>query len=215
MRRNLTEEIAEEVRLTSQYLDKDALDPRVMQALDRVPRHELVPASMRQQSYANHPLPIGFGQTISQPYVVAVMTDLLDIHEGDRVLEIGTGSGYQAAVIAELGATVYSIEVIPELAERAAANLSRLGYDTVHVREADGYFGWEEHAPYDAIIVTAVTSRIPPPLIRQLRRGGKMILPLGGQHSAQQLVLVAKDADDRISTRQILPVRFVPLTGGH
>ena len=215
MRRDLIEEITEEVRLTSRYLDKDALDPRVMDALARVPRHELVPASVREQSYGNYPLPIGFGQTISQPYVVAVMTDLLDIREGDRVLEIGTGSGYQAAVIAELGATVYSVEVIPQLATRAAANLARLGYDTVHIREGDGYYGWDEHAPYDAIAVTAVTRHIPPPLIRQLRRGGRMIIPLGGQFTAQQLVLVDKDANDTLTTRPILPVRFVPLTGKH
>ena len=213
MRRNLVEEIADEVRLTSEYLNKRELDKRVMDAIGRVPRHELVPKAVREQSYGNFPLPIGYGQTISQPYVVAVMTDMLEIRSGDRVLEVGTGSGYQAAVIAELGATVYTIEIIEELAASAKTNLARLGYHNVHIRHADGYYGWEEHAPYDAIIITAATSHIPPPLIEQLRPGGKMMLPLGGQFMTQHLVLVDKSADGEITTRQILPVRFVPLTG--
>ena len=215
MRDELVREIADEVRLTSQFLSKRELDQRVMDAIGRVPRHELVPATVRRQSYGNYPLPIGYGQTISQPYVVAVMTDLLEIDEGNRVLEVGTGSGYQAAVIAELGADVYTIEIIAELAARAERDLARLGYENVHVRHADGYYGWEEHAPYDAIIVTAVASHIPPPLLAQLRAGGRMILPLGGRFTTQQLVLVVKDKEGEITTRQILPVRFVPLTGDH
>jgi protein-L-isoaspartate(D-aspartate) O-methyltransferase len=191
------------------------LDPRVLDALDKVPRHRFVPDAVRDEAYANRPLPIGYGQTISQPYIVALMTDLLHLKQGDRVLEIGTGSGYQAAVLAELTPDVYSMEIIEPLSRRAAATLKREGYGGVRLRLGDGYNGWPEAAPFDAIIVTAAASHIPPPLIRQLKPGGRMVIPVGTQFLTQQLLLVRKRADDGVTTRQILPVRFVPLTGGH
>ena len=194
---------------------REAIDPRVLQAMATVPRHRLVPEALHSAAYENRPLPIGHGQTISQPYIVALMTDLLDLQPGDRVLEVGTGSGYQAAVLAELGVKVYSIEIIEPLGELALKNLAGLGYDGIEVRIGDGYYGWEEQAPFDAIIVTAAASHIPPPLIRQLRPGGHMIIPVGGRFLVQQLVLVDKAADGEVTTRQILPVRFVPLTGSH
>jgi protein-L-isoaspartate(D-aspartate) O-methyltransferase len=200
---------------TSDALERDAIDPRVLQAMATVPRHVLVPEALRSAAYENRPLPIGHGQTISQPYIVALMTDLLTLQPGERVLEIGTGSGYQAAVLAELGMQVYSIEIIEPLGELARTNLARLGYDDVEVRIGDGYYGWEEQAPFDAIIVTAAASHIPPPLIRQLRPGGHMIIPVGSRFLVQQLVLVDKDEDEEVTTRQVLPVRFVPLTGDH
>jgi protein-L-isoaspartate(D-aspartate) O-methyltransferase len=200
---------------TSEALERDAIDPRVLQAMATVPRHVLVPEALRSSAYENRPLPIGHGQTISQPYIVALMTDLLTLQPGERVLEIGTGSGYQAAVLAELGMQVYSIEIIEPLGELARTNLAEIGYRDVKVRIGDGYFGWEEEAPFDAIIVTAAASHVPPPLIRQLRPGGHMIIPVGSRFMVQQLVMVEKDEDGEVTTRQVLPVRFVPLTGGH
>ncbi|GMQ83997.1 MAG: protein-L-isoaspartate(D-aspartate) O-methyltransferase [Gammaproteobacteria bacterium] len=213
-RAQLIRSIEQNVRETSAYLDKDQLDPRVMQAMVRVPRHEFVPASERRYAYENRPLPIGYGQTISQPYIVAIMTDLLKLEPGDRVLEIGTGSGYQAAVLAELGQQVYSIEIIGDLARRARAVLDRLGYAQVKTRVGDGYYGWQEQAPFDAIIVTAAADHVPPPLIKQLKPGGRMLIPVGSRFMTQQLVLITK-GDEGITTRLLLPVRFVPLTGEH
>jgi protein-L-isoaspartate(D-aspartate) O-methyltransferase len=211
----MVEAIAAMQDSTSEALERDTIDPRVLQAMATVPRHVLVPEALRSAAYENRPLPIGHGQTISQPYIVALMTDLLTLQPGERVLEIGTGSGYQAAVLAELGMQVYSIEIIEPLGELARTNLARLGYDDVEVRIGDGYYGWEEQAPFDAIIVTAAASHIPPPLIRQLRPGGHMIIPVGSRFLVQQLVLVDKDEDEEVTTRQVLPVRFVPLTGDH
>lgn len=207
--------IDRDVRDTRLYLDKIALESRVMAAIATVPRHEFVPPESRHLAYLNRPLAIGFGQTISQPYIVAVMTDLLRTNPNDIVLEIGTGSGYQAAILAELVSRVYTIEIIEPLGQRAKKTLQQLGYRNVETKIGDGYYGWEEYAPFDAIVVTAVASHIPAPLIRQLKRGGRMILPVGTRFLTQQLVIVEKDAQGAISTRQILPVRFVPLTGGH
>ncbi len=214
-RQQLVEEVEQDVRDTSLYLDKEALDPRVMAAMARVPRHEFVPAAQRRHAYDNRPLSIGFGQTISQPYIVALMSDLIKPRPGDSVLELGTGSGYQAAILAELTGQVYSIEIIEELGEQAAERLSRLGYDNVTLRIGDGYYGWEEHAPFDAIVVTAAASHVPPPLVAQLKPGGRMVIPVGSRFLTQQLVLIEKDPGGQLITRQILPVVFVPLTGEH
>jgi protein-L-isoaspartate(D-aspartate) O-methyltransferase len=214
-RQQLIEAIQQDVRDTSLYIDKEALDPRVMAAIGRVHRHEFVPANQRQRAYSNQPLPIGYGQTISQPYIVALMSDLIKPQADDRVLEIGTGSGYQAAILAELTGQVYSIEIIEALGKQASARLSKLGYDNIHTRIGDGYYGWEEHAPFDAIVVTAAASHVPPPLVAQLKPGGRMVIPVGSRFLTQQLVLVEKQADGQLITRQILPVKFVPLTGEH
>lgn len=207
--------IEADVRYTSEYLKQSSLDARVLDAMARVPRHEFVPPQLVDLAYQNRPLPIGHGQTISQPYIVAIMTDLLDIEPGQRILEIGTGSGYQAAVLAEIGARVWSIEIIPELGKQAKARLQRMGYDKVEVRLGDGYYGWPEQAAFDAIIVTAAASHIPPPLLQQLKAGGKMIIPVGSLFSTQQLILITRSENDEFITRQVLPVRFVPLTGEH
>ena len=214
-RLSMVETIAEEVRLTELYLNKDALDPPVLKVLRKVPRHHFVPQDLWSHAYENRPLPIGFNQTISQPYIVAIMTDLIKIKPTDRVLEIGTGSGYQAAILAELAKEVYSIEIIPALGQQAKARLASLNYNNVEVRIADGYYGWEEKTAFDAIIVTAVASHVPPPLIKQLKPNGHLIMPLGSRFMTQQLVVITKSNDGNLSTRQILPVRFVPLTGGH
>jgi protein-L-isoaspartate(D-aspartate) O-methyltransferase len=211
----LVEEIRNDVRSTYVYTGIRRLDERVLEVIGTVPRHEFVPESHRRSAYENRPLPIGHGQTISQPYIVALMTDVLEPEAGKVMLEVGTGSGYQAAVLADLVESVYTVEIIEPLARSASARLERLGYDNVEVRHGDGYYGWPEHAPFDGIIVTAVGSRIPPPLIEQLKPGGIMILPVGGRFTAQHLVLVTKDAEGAITTREILPVSFVPLTGGH
>lgn len=214
-RATMVREIEDNVRVTRHELKRDRLDARVLEALGSVPRHAFVPASLRAEAYDNRPLAIGYGQTISQPYIVAVMTDLLDLPPGSRVLEVGTGSGYQAAILAKLAAEVFSIEIIEPLGVQAAQRLKQQHYDNVHVRIGDGYYGWEEKAPFDAIIVTAAASHVPPPLIRQLKRGGRMIIPVGTRFLVQQLVLVEKDQKDQVTTRQLLPVRFVPLTGTH
>jgi len=187
------------------------LDTAVLDAMRRVPRHAFVPAAQRDLAYANRPLPIGFGQTISQPYIVALMTDLLRLAPGARALEIGTGSGYQAAVLAELGHQVYTIEIVSALAEQAATRLSDLGYDAVHVRRGDGYYGWPEAAPFDGIVVTAAAPQIPPPLLEQLKPGGRMVIPIGAAFLVQQLTLIEKSADGKIRTEALLPVAFVPL----
>jgi len=194
---------------------EEALNEDVMQALGTVERHEFVPARQKPFAYENRPLSIGHGQTISQPYIVAIMTDLIEPGRDDIVLEIGTGSGYQAAILAKLVQHVYSIEIIKPLADEAAVRLARLGYVNVTTKLGDGYYGWEEHAPFDAIVVTAASSHIPPSLIQQLRPGGRMIIPVGGQFMTQQLLLLEKTQDDEIITRQIAAVRFVPLTGKH
>ena len=212
-REELIEQIRDDVRTSSVVLGKSRLDDNVLKAMATVPRHEFVPEKHRHQSYRNRPLPIGYGQTISQPAIVAMMTDLLQLESTDKALEIGTGSGYQAAILAELVEQVFSIEFVPELAERAAVDLERTGYLNVTTREGDGYFGWEEEAPFDAIIVTAASDHIPPPLLKQLKPGGRMVIPVGSRFMVQHLVLVTKDADDNIVTEQLLPVRFVPLIG--
>ncbi|WP_333874440.1 protein-L-isoaspartate(D-aspartate) O-methyltransferase [Methylobacter sp.] len=207
--------IKDEAMTVRGFLDQETLDQQVIAALLKVPRHEFVRDTERPFAYANRPLPIGHGQTISQPFIVAVMTDLLKLKKTDRVLEVGTGSGYQAAILAELADSVYTIEIIEPLAKQAAENLKRTDYDDVHTRTGDGYYGWEDAAPFDSIIVTAVASHIPPPLIKQLKPGGRMIIPVGAQFMTQYLVLVTKDANGKVTTRQILPVNFVPLTGKH
>ncbi|KPK40523.1 MAG: protein-L-isoaspartate O-methyltransferase [Gammaproteobacteria bacterium SG8_47] len=214
-RRALVEEVAAEARLIELETGRPGLQPRVLQALRTVPRHLFVDEDLRDEAYENRPLPIGHGQTISQPFIVAIMTDLVDVEEGHRVLEVGTGSGYQAAVLAALGAQVYSIEIIEALAESARTRLVQLEYRDIHLRQDDGYYGWPEHGPFDAIVVTAAASHVPPPLIRQLKPGGRMIIPVGSAFSVQQLVLLTKDSSGEITMRQLLPVRFVPLTGEH
>ena len=194
---------------------EEALDEDVMRSLSTVKRHEFVPAGQKRFAYENRPLGIGHGQTISQPYIVALMTDLIEASPDAVVLEIGTGSGYQAAILAGLVKHVYSIEIIEALADEASARLQRLGYDNVTTKLGDGYFGWEEHAPYDAIVVTAAASHVPTSLVQQLRPGGRMIIPVGGRFMTQQLLLIEKTGDDEVITRQIAAVRFVPLTGEH
>jgi protein-L-isoaspartate(D-aspartate) O-methyltransferase len=214
-RQHMVEEIEASARDTSAWIGKAALDRRVMTVMGRVPRHEFVPSEWRSYAYENRPLPIGHGQTISQPYIVALMTDLLQVGPSAVVLEIGTGSGYQAAVLAELAKSVYTIEIIEGLATEARERLHRLGYRNVEVKLGDGYYGWEAHAPFDAIVVTAAAGQIPPPLIRQLRPGGRMVIPVGSSFLTQQLILVEKKPDGTLKTRQLLPVAFVPLTGAH
>jgi protein-L-isoaspartate(D-aspartate) O-methyltransferase len=192
---------------------REAFRDDVLNAILTVPRHELVPERQVRYAYENRPLPIGHGQTISQPYIVALMTQLLEPESGDVVLEVGTGSGYQAAVLAELVKTLYSIEIIRPLAERAAADLERLDFANVVTRLGDGYHGWPEHAPFDGIVVTAAASHVPPPLVQQLKPGGRIVIPVGSAFMTQQLLLVEKTADGDVVTRQIAAVRFVPLTG--
>lgn len=192
--------------------DRGVKDPDVLDAMSRIPRHLFVDAPYRNNAYADHPLPIGEGQTISQPYVVALMTETLKLQPGDRVLEIGTGSGYQAAVLAELVKEVYTIEIRGALAVRAGKILSELGYKNVNVKHGDGYFGWEEHAPFDAIIVTAAANHIPPPLIKQLKEGGRLIIPLGSVVYYQMLTLATKRRG-KLDVEQLSPVAFVPMTG--
>lgn len=212
-RRRMVDDITALVRETRAEIGKGAFDERVMDVMARVPRHEFVPAGQVSSAYRNRPLPIGHGQTISQPYIVALMTDLARVEPGHKVLEVGTGSGYQAAVMAHLARAVYTIEIVEPLGLQAKDRLRTLGYANVEVRVGDGYHGWEEHAPYDAILVTAAASHIPPPLIRQLKAGGRMVIPVGAAFMVQHLMLVEKGLDGSVSTRQILPVAFVPLTG--
>jgi protein-L-isoaspartate(D-aspartate) O-methyltransferase len=214
-RQRLVKVIEQDVRDTSNYLDKKQLDTRVMAVLAQVPRHQFVPDDVRSRAYENRPLPIGYGQTISQPYIVAIMTDLIAPKAEHKALEIGTGSGYQAAVLSRLVDQVYTMEIVEPLGKQATERLKQLGYSNIEVSIADGYYGWETHAPFDIIIVTAAASHIPPPLIEQLKPGGKMIIPVGSRFMTQQLLLVDKDEEKEITIRQILPVRFVPLTGDH
>ena len=187
-------------------------EARVTEALGRVPRHRFVPDGQVEQAYENRPLPIGLGQTISQPYIVALMTELLRVRKADRVLEIGTGSGYQAAVLAELAGKVYTIEIVRPLAAEARERLARLGYANVEVRAGDGYLGWPEQAPFDAIMVTAGAPHVPPALVEQLKPGGRMVIPVGAAGAVQSLTLLEKRADGSVERRDVVPVRFVPLT---
>lgn len=190
--------------------DRGITNSRVLEVMRKVPRHELVPADLRAQAYRDHPLPIGHGQTISQPYIVAFMTEKLEPKPTDKVLEIGTGSGYQAAVLAELVAEVYSIEIVEPLGKKAAADLQRLGYKNVKTRIGDGYKGWPEAAPFDSIIVTCAPDHVPQPLVDQLKEGGRMIIPVGGTFD-QELYIMTKSGN-KLQKRAVLPVRFVPLT---
>lgn len=194
---------------------EDSFAKEVLRSLGTVRRHAFVPQEQKRYAYENRPLPIGHGQTISQPYIVALMTDLIEPGPDDVVLEVGTGSGYQAAILAKLVDKVYTIEIIEALYSQATERLDRLGYDNVTTKLGDGYYGWEEHAPFDAIVVTAAASHVPPPLVQQLKPGGYMIIPVGGRFVTQQLLLLEKTFDDEVITRQIAAVRFVPLTGEH
>jgi protein-L-isoaspartate(D-aspartate) O-methyltransferase len=210
LRQRMLAEIAAKTIYVSAQLGKAALDRRVMDALAEVPRHEFVPLELQPYAYADTPLPIGFGKTISQPFIVALMTDLLDLAPTDRVLEIGTGMGYQSALLARLARRVYSMELIEELAQQAAQRLARQGHRNVEIRIGNGCRGWPERAPFDKLLVTAAPQMIPPALLYQLKPGGKMVIPAGLQ-DAQQLILVDKDADGLVSTREILPVQFSAL----
>lgn len=214
-RHKMVEEVSADAAATSSYSGSPALSPSVIAAMEKVERHRFVPADLAAVAYHNRPLPIGYGQTISQPFIVALMTDLMRVKAGDKVLEIGTGSGYQAAVLAEIASSVYSIEIIEPLGKQAGDRLKSLGYSNVKTRVGDGYYGWPEAAPFDAIMVTAAASHVPPPLIKQLNLGGRIVIPLGTQFMTQYLMLVEKQQDGSVTTRQILPVAFVPLTGEH
>lgn len=211
----MLEEIATTVTRTQAYTGRQRLSARVIQAMASVPRHEFVPVELRDLAYANRPLPIGHGQTISQPYIVALMTELAELQPEDVVLEVGTGSGYQAAVLATLARQVYSIEIIPELGHQAETNLKRLGYANVEVRIGDGYHGWPEHAPFAAILVTAAPEQVPRPLLNQLRPGGRLVIPVGASGQPQSLKLLRKDEQGNLIEEDVLPVGFVPLTGDH
>ncbi len=213
------EDRAEMVRVIERYASYYAgpasgqgLDPRVLEVMGRIPRHDFVPASRHALAYADRPLPIGYGQTISQPFIVALMTDLLAPEPDHLVLEIGTGSGYQAAVLAPLVKRVCTMEIIEPLAIAATDRLKALGNGNVEVRSGDGYYGWPACGPFDGIVVTAAATHVPPPLVRQLKPGGRLVIPVGQAFAVQQLVMVRKDFDGQITTRQLLPVRFVPLT---
>ncbi len=210
----MLEAIRDDTRRTAGYTRVSHIDPAVLKAMATVPREEFVPDGARAVAYVNRPLPIGHGQTISQPFIVALMTHLLEPTAESRVLEVGTGSGYQAAVLAKVVDTVHTIEIIPELAEDAAALLKRLGYDNVVVKVGDGWYGWPEAAPFDAIMVTAVGEDVPEKLVQQLRPGGRLVLPIGNDFD-QNLAVVEKAEDGEITMRHVLPVRFVPLTGDH
>jgi protein-L-isoaspartate(D-aspartate) O-methyltransferase len=209
---------AADVRASRERMVREQIESRgvtnaaVLAAMRKVPRHEFVPGQWADAAYEDHPLPIGYGQTISQPYIVALMTELVQPTAGAKVLEVGTGSGYQAAILAETGVEVYSIEIIGPLAKESAERLKRLGYDKVHVKQGDGYLGWPEHAPFDAIIVTAGADHVPPPLVEQLKPGGRMVIPVGEVHGEQSLLLVQKNADGKVTTRNVGAVVFVPLT---
>jgi protein-L-isoaspartate(D-aspartate) O-methyltransferase len=208
----LIAEIEQDARDTARWTGRARFDPRVLDALRTVRRAAFVPEALAFRAYANAPLPIGCGQTISQPYIVALMTDMLELRREDRVLEVGTGSGYQAAVLAELSDNVWSIEVIPELAARAARVLTAEGYGRIALRTGDGALGWPASAPFDAIIVTAAAREVPPALVEQLRPGGRMVIPVGEAHGDQDLRVLRKDAEGKVTSRSLLSVAFVPLT---
>lgn len=210
-RQRMLHTIEEETLLTAGLTGRRELRPAVMAALARVPREEFVPEKMRDEAFANHPLPIGAGQTISQPFIVALMTDLLDPQPDQVILEVGTGSGYQTAVLALLAARVYSLEVVPDLADTARARLDRLGFRNVAVRQGDGYAGWPEHAPYDGVMVTAAAPFVPAALFEQLRPGGRLVIPVGLPHRHQELLLVEKTAQGDRRTTSVLGVAFVPM----
>ncbi len=214
-RHEMVEEVKADAAETAAYSGSFALSPQVIAAMEKVERHRFVPKELTALAYLNRPLPIGHGQTISQPFIVGLMSDLMKVKAGDKVLEIGTGSGYQAAILAEMTSSVYSIEIIEALGKEAGERLQAQGYRNVRTRVGDGYYGWPEAAPFDAIMVTAAASHVPPPLIKQLKPGGRMVIPLGTQFMTQSLMLVEKKQDGSVTTSQILPVRFVPLTGGH
>ena len=211
-RKAMVDTIVALTRETAAETGRASLDSRVLTAMNKVPRHRFVPADQEPNAYANRPLPIGNGQTISQPFIVALMTDMLGLKATDRVLEIGTGCGYQAAVLAELAREVYTIEIVAQLAREAAARFAELGYRNVNARSGDGYRGWPAHAPFDAIIVTAAAPEVPPALIEQLKPGGKLVIPVGAQWSGQELRIIEKDQHGKTTTRNALAVRFVPLT---
>ena len=204
-------DIEREVEYTSRLIGKHALDSRVMEAMENVPREAFVPGNMRHLAFENGPLPIGCGQTISQPYIVALMSDLLQTQDDHVVLEIGTGSGYQTAILSRLVRQVYSIEVVSELGETSARRLKNLGYTNVECRIGNGYAGWPEHAPYNGIIVTAAASHIPRQLVEQLVTGGRLVIPVGEPYGAQELVVVTRGEDEHIDVREILGVAFVPM----
>jgi len=211
-------EMIDQLKSYARYVHDDddiGFDSDVLTAMNTVERHRLVPANQRRFAYENRPLPIGYSQTISQPYIVALMTQLIRPDASDVVLEVGTGSGYQAAILAELVEHVYSIEIIEALATRARKDLDALGYENITTRLGDGYYGWEEHGPFDAIVVTAAASHVPPPLIKQLKPGGRMVIPVGSHFMTQDLLLLEITADGEVITRQYGAVRFVPLTGKH
>jgi protein-L-isoaspartate(D-aspartate) O-methyltransferase len=206
--------IEEEARLTGSLTGRSAFSSRVMEAMEQVPRDSFVPPDLLDQAFIDGPLPIGQGQTISQPFIVALMTDLLDTRPTQTLLEIGTGSGYQAAILSLLVRQVYSLEILPSLAREAAELLARLGYGNIEVRTGDGHGGWPEHAPYDGIIVTAAAPQVPQALIDQLKPGGRLVIPVGRPYGSQELKLVEKDLKGRVETREVLGVAFVPMTGG-
>ena len=208
----MLEAVRQSVLESAGYTGIAALSDRVVAAMGAVPREEFVLPEYRDQAYRNTPLPIAAGQTISQPLIVALMTEMLDPQPGDVMLEVGTGSGYQAAVLAQLVKHVYSVEIVPELADSASAVLKKLGYNNITVRAGDGYAGWPEHAPFDGIIVTAAAGEIPPPLLQQLKPGGRLVIPVGEHWGAQDLLIVEVDAQGKVSKESKLPVRFVPLT---
>jgi protein-L-isoaspartate(D-aspartate) O-methyltransferase len=211
-RADMLADIAATARATASETSRSRFSDRVMAAMGRVPRHRLVPPEQVAYAYENRPLPIGHGQTISQPYIVALMTDLLDPKPTDVVLEIGTGSGYQAAVLAELVAKVYTIEIVAPVGKHAEAQLAALGYRNVAVRIGDGYNGWPEAAPFDGIVVTAAAPYVPQPLVDQLKPGGRLIIPVGAQWQVQELLVIEKRTDGSTATKRTIPVRFVPLT---
>lgn len=210
---NMLREIRQDVEYTCSLTGRDALSEEVMAAMEQVPRHEFVVPDCLERAYANRPLPIGEGQTISQPFIVALMTDLLEPEKGDLVLEVGTGSGYQAAVLSRLVSRVYSLEILHSLSRRAESTLARLGYDNIECRCGNGYFGWPEKAPFDGILVTAAAPNIPQPLVDQLKPGARLVIPVGLPGMHQELMLLEKDQAGRTRTRDVLDVIFVPLTG--
>jgi protein-L-isoaspartate(D-aspartate) O-methyltransferase len=215
MHQEMLQQINQDTYLTRSATGINKLSEPVITALTEVKRHQFVSETYSDYSYENRPLPIGMGQTISQPFIVALMTELLGLKKTDKVLEIGTGSGYQAAVLAKLAARVYTIEIIPELGRMATERLAELGYANVEVQIGDGYLGWPQEAPFDAIIVTAAAPEIPQPLIDQLKNGGVMVIPVGRQHQVQQLIKLTKDEHGFVTQKNVLAVRFVPLTGDH
>jgi len=214
-RARMVQEIEAEAEYTSRLTGKGSFDARVMAVMNTVARHKFVPSDTESLAYLNQPLNIGFGQTISQPYIVALMTDLLALRKDDIVLEVGTGCGYQTAILSELAKQVYTVEVIGDLSEQARQRLSAMGRKNIEFRVADGYHGWSQHAPFDAIMVTAAADTIPKPLVDQLKPGGRMAIPVGTAYSGQTLTLVQKDKAGSITKKRVLPVAFVPLTGRH